>query len=72
MAKNRETWIRDFVLTVESMRTEQKRFFATKQPVHLQNSKAYEKEVDTLIREFKLGEAPAPDSSQIKLFEDHG
>jgi hypothetical protein len=72
MDMNRDVWTREFVLLVERMRTEQKQFFSTKQPIHLQKSKAYEKEVDKVINEFKLGGAPQPASTQTSLFDNNG
>lgn len=54
----RDKWTAEFVCLVEKLRAEQKKFFATKQQVHLVNSKQLEKEVDANIRDFKLNGLP--------------
>ena len=54
----RDKWTAEFVSLVEKLRAEQKKFFATKQQVHLINSKQLEKEVDANIRDFKLNGLP--------------
>lgn len=64
----REKWLNLFVSQVEEMRAEQKKYFKTRQPVHLQNSKALESAVDANIKSYRLKGAPAAPVTQEKLF----
>jgi hypothetical protein len=64
----REKWTVEFVKLVEEMRAEQKKFFSTKQPVHMYRAKELEKVVDLNIKDFRLKGLPeAGNSSQIGL-----
>jgi hypothetical protein len=51
-----DTW-ESFFTAVEAMRTEQKRFFATKSPFALKEAKAIELEVDRFIKDRREKEA---------------
>jgi len=66
----REKWTVEFVKLVEEMRSEQKKFFSTKQPVHMYKAKELEKEVDLNIKDFRLKGLPPEASSnqQVSLF----
>jgi hypothetical protein len=69
MATNREKWTNEFVKLVEELRAEQKKFFATKQQVHLIRSKQLEKEVDLNIKDFRLKGVPEEsDGKQLSIF----
>ena len=69
MATAREKWTNEFVKLVEELRAEQKKFFATKQQVHLIKSKELEKAVDANIKDYRLNGLPAAgDSTQATLF----
>lgn len=54
----RDKWTTEFVSLVEQLRAEQKKFFATRQQVHLIKSKELEKQVDANVRDFKLNGLP--------------
>lgn len=65
----REKWTVEFVKLVEEMRNEQKKFFQTKQQVHLIRSKELEKEVDLNVKDFRLKGLPeASVNQQQQLF----
>ncbi len=66
----REKWTVEFVKLVEEMRAEKKKYFQTKQPVHMYKAKELEKEVDLNIKDFRLKGLPPEASSnqQVSLF----
>ncbi len=43
----------ELIALVEEMRTEQKAYFRTREPIHLSHSKELERRVDRAIAEFK-------------------